>query len=114
MQVKFYCDLYVSECWREKKGKIIKKLKENRLAPEVYVVTLSQGSQNQLEFFSGILLKQHVFKNTELFVVGLAAGYDEALSVIKTITEQVYHETADADIRQFILKRQEEYEKAGR
>lgn len=58
MQMKFYCDLYVSECWQEKRARIIKKLKQNRIQPQVYVVALSQGSQNQLEFFSSILLKQ--------------------------------------------------------
>ena len=43
-----------------------------------------------------------------------ADGYDEALSIITAITDQIYKETADADIRRFILDRQEEYEKAGR
>ena len=51
MQIKFYYNLYVSECWQEKKEKIIKRLKANRLQPQVYVVALSQGEQNQLEFF---------------------------------------------------------------
>ena len=55
MQIKFYCDLYVSECWREKKAKIVKKLKENRIQPQVYVVALSQGDQNELVFYSSIL-----------------------------------------------------------
>lgn len=114
MQIKIYCDLYVSECWREKKERIIKRLRQNRLQPQVYVITLALGSQNHLEFFSSMLLKQHVFKDAELFVVGIADGYDEALSITTAITEQVYKETADADIRRFILKRQEEYEKAGR
>ena len=114
MRIKFYCDLYVSECWREKKERIIKKLRQNRLQPQVYVITLSQGSQNHLEFFSSLLLKQHVIRNAGLFVVGIADGYEEALSITAAIADHVYKETADADIRRFILSRQEEYEKAGR
>ncbi|HJC42890.1 MAG TPA: hypothetical protein H9756_04295 [Candidatus Mediterraneibacter gallistercoris] len=113
MQMKFYCDLYVSECWQEKRARIIKKLKQNRIQPQVYVVALSQGSQNQLEFFSSILLKQHVFDNTEVFVVGIANGYDEALLMVRDITEQIYTETGTADLRKYILERQEEYVKAG-
>lgn len=35
----------------EEKGKNSKRLKENKLQPQVYVITLSQGEQNQLEFF---------------------------------------------------------------
>ena len=56
-QIEFYHNLYVSECWQKKKGKIVKRLKENKLQPQVYVITLSQGEQNQLEFFSSVLLK---------------------------------------------------------
>ena len=114
MRIKFYCDLYVSECWRKKKERIIKRLKQNRLQPQVYVIALSQGKQNNMEIFSSVLLKQHIFRDAGLFVVGIADGYDEALSIITAITDQIYKETADADIRRFILDRQEEYEKAGR
>lgn len=113
MQIKFYCDLYVSECWREKENKIIKKLKENRIQPQVYIVALSQGDQNELEFFSSILLKQHVFDNAEVFVVGIANGYDEALFMVRDITKQIYTETGTADLRKYILERQKEYVKAG-
>ena len=114
MQMKFYCDLYVSECWQKKKAKIIKKLKANRVQPQVYVAALAQGGQNELEFFSSILLKQHVFDNAEIFVVGIADGYDEALLMVRDITAKVYHASGDAGLRAYIPKRQEEYEKTGR
>ena len=114
MQVKIYCDLCVSECWQEKKEKIIRKLRQNRLQPQVYVIALSQGEQNHLEFFSSILLKQRVYRNSGLFVVGITAGYDEALTVTTRIADHVYRETGGTDIRRFILDRQKEYEKAGR
>ena len=113
MQIKFYCDLYVSECWREKKNKIIKKLKENRIQPQVYIVALSQGDQNELEFFSSILLKQHVFEHAELFIVGIADGYDEALDLTEKITGEIYSKTGDTDLRKYILGRQKDFVKAG-
>lgn len=113
MQIKFYCDLHVSECWHEKKGKIVKRLKANRIQPEVHVVALAQGRQNELELFSSILLEQHIFDNAEIFIVGIADGYDEALLMIRDIAEEVYNASGDADIRTYILKRQEEYERQG-
>lgn len=113
MQIEFYCDLYVSEYWQKKKAKIIKKLRVNRVPPQLYVVTLSQSSQNQLEFFSGILLRQHVFDHADLFVIGIADGYDEALAIVRDITEQVYRVTGKADLRKYIIDRQEQYVKAG-
>ena len=101
-QIEFYHNLYVSECWQKKKGKIVKRLKENKLQPQVYVITLSQGEQNQLEFFSSV------------FVIGIADGYDEALFLVEEIVQDVYQETKSANARQFLLTDQAEYEKKGR
>ena len=96
-QIEFYHNLYVSECWQKKKGKIVKRLKENKLQPQVYVITLSQGEQNQLEFFSSVLLKQSIFEHSKLFVIGIADGYDEALFLVEEIVQDVYQETKSAN-----------------
>ena len=113
MQMEFYCNLYVSECWQKKKERIIKKLKENKIQPQVYIITLAQGEQNQLEFFSSILLKQHVFEHASLFIVGIVNGYDEALTAIEKITDEVYSKTGKADLRKYILDCQNDFVKAG-
>ena len=114
MRVKFYCDLYVSQGWQKKKTKIMKLLCRKKLHPSVYLVALAQGEQNQLEIFSSILLRQHVFDNSEIFVTGLADGYDEALFLVEQLADKVYRETGTADLRRFILGRQEEFVKTGR
>ena len=110
MHVKFYCDLYVSQGWQRKKATLKRKLKKKKLLPSVYIIALSQGSQNQLEFFSGMLLKQHIFDDAELFVVGIADGYLDALYLVEEMTEAAYRETGNADIREWILRRQSEYD----
>ncbi len=114
MHVNFYCDLYVSQSWQKKKSTLKRKLKKKKLLPSVYIITLSQGTQNQLEFFSSVLLHQHVFDHAELFVIGMADGYNEALFLVEQITDKVYRKTGTADIRRFVQKRQEEFEKTGR
>lgn len=114
MQVKFYCDLYISESWMNKKRKIMAKLQKNRLQPSVFVIALPQGDQNQLEIFSSMLLKQHIFDNRELFVVGIGNGYFDALYLVKAMIEETYRETGEADIRRRILRRQSEYDRTER
>ena len=106
MQTKFFCDLYVSEGWEKKKLKL-----KNKLQPSVYVITLSQGKQNHLEYYSSLLLKQHIFDNASLFIVGIANGYDGALSLIERIAEEAYEKTGEVNLRKFLLDRQEEFEK---
>ena len=94
--MKLYFDLYISECWKDKKDKLIKRLFKNRLLPHMYVITLPSGDRNNLEFYSGI-----------------ADGYEECLSITEKITDEVYRATGGADIRGFILDRQMQFEKAG-
>ena len=92
----------------------MEKLQRNALQPTVYIVTLSQGSQNNLEFYSSMLLKQHFFDRMELFVVGIADGYMDALYMVERITDDVFRKTGDAEIRRYLLARQDEYERTGR
>ena len=85
MKIKCYCDLYVSESLKNKQNQILEEVMEQRPRPSVYLITLAQGKQNHLEFYSGLLLWQHVFDHAELFVVGLADGYYEAVELVEKI-----------------------------
>lgn len=114
MEIKLYCDLYVSSRWQQNKKKLFRKLKRRKIIPDCYVITLAQGQQNQLEFFSCLLLHQHVFDHSKLFIIGIADGYADALYYLSEFTEKVYRETKDADLKNYIVKRQEEFEKTGR
>ena len=109
MQITFYCHLYMNENLKKKEAKIKKKLSANNL-----VIAFSQSPQNQLDFFSSLLLKQHIYENTPLFVVGLADGYDSALELIRQITEEVFAATQSVDIRHYILQKHNESIKENR
>lgn len=111
MRIRCYCDLYVSDSLEEKKNKVLKNLMDHKLQPSVYILTLSQGEQNHLEFFSALLLKQHVFDHAELFVVGIADSYDDAVDLVEEITREVLAETGGTNIRGYLTARQKEFEK---
>lgn len=111
MNLKIYCDLLVSDGWQERKERILDKIRQNKLQPTVYVITLAQGEQNQLEFYSSVLLKQHVFDHCDLFLVGLADGYDDAVRMIEELTRATYAATGTADIKTYILNNQKNHEK---
>lgn len=110
MRIKCYCDLYVSGGLKRKKNKILKKLMERIPQPSVYVLTLAQGEQNQLEFYPALLLKQPWYDDADIFVVGIADGYDAAVDLVEEIVREVQKETGDTDIRGFLAGRQERFE----
>ena len=76
MNMEFYRELYVSRSLKKREKRIIEGLKKKRFRKDLYLIVLAQGKQNPLEFFSVLLLKQHIFEDAGLFVVGLADGYE--------------------------------------
>lgn len=110
MRIKCYCDLYVSDGLKRKKNKILKKLMERALQPTLYILALTQGEQNHLEFYPALLLQQPWYDDAEIFVVGIADGYDAAVFLVEEIARQVLEETGGTDIREFLTKRQRRFE----
>jgi len=106
--MKYYKKLYIGEGLTGKREEVIRRLNQRELLLNIYIITLAQGEQNHLEFFDASLLHQEMIAKQKLFVVGIAAGYDEALEVVEKITREVYDETRDTDIRNYILNREKE------
>jgi len=103
--MRYYKNLYMSENLADKKDKIIRKLNQNGIMWNTYVIALAQGEQNHLEFFDSVLLQQKMIAGRDLFVVGIASGYDEALVLVEEIIKEVYDDTKGADIRSYILNK---------
>ena len=111
MRIKCYCELYTGAGMEPKKNQMIQNLMERKLFPAVYVLTLPAGEKNQLEFFSSLELRQPAYDEKEVFVVGIAGSYDEAVYLIETIAEEVLEKTKTTNIRAFILENQRAFEK---
>lgn len=46
----------------------------------------------------------------DIFVVGIAGGYDDALYLVEEIAKEVYEKTGDLDIRSYIRERERKEE----
>lgn len=110
MRIKCYCDLYVSDGLKRKKNKILKKLMERALQPTIYVLALTQGENKSLEFYPSILLRQPWYDDAQIFVIGLADGYDGAVYLVEEIAREVLEETGGTDILGFLAERQRRFE----
>ena len=106
--MRYYRHLYLVEGLEKKKDKIIRRLEEGRFLPGVYLVTLAEGEGRQLEICSSLLFLQPSFPRRQLFVAGLAKDYEDALELVEKITQEVYNETKGADIRSYILNKEQE------
>lgn len=108
--MKYYCNLYLSEEYQEKKQELIDDLEKKFFHWNQYLLVLKDEGVNQLEIFHSILLKQKVFEQEGLLVIGIANGMDDAYAMVEKITQEVYNETKTTELKGYLLERQREYE----
>lgn len=106
--MRYYKHLYLSEGLEKKKDKVMKKLEQKKFQMDIHLIVLSEDERNQLEIYHSLLFLQPSYPDRDYFVVGIAKGFDEAVDLVEEITQEVYNETRGADIRSYILKREQE------
>ncbi len=104
--MRYLKDLYVSEELKGREEEIMEHLEKKEFQFRVYLIALPENEKNQLEIYHSGMLNQKWYRDKDVFVVGLAKGYLQALELVRKIAEETVDKTGDADIRQYILKRQ--------
>ena len=108
--MKYYYALYMNDYSKKKQADIIKKLEKDKRQINTYLISLTKNEKNHIEIFHSVLLIQKAMEKEDLFIVGIANGYFEALELVEKITQEVYDETGGVDIRNFILQKQQKHE----
>jgi len=108
--MKYYHNLYTDDALLFQKRLILDDFKKGKYRFNLYLIVLTKNERNHLEFYDSVLLKQKVFSEEDLFIVGIADGYSGALEVVEKITTEVYKRTSSTDIRKYILNSQKEFE----
>lgn len=106
--MKYYKHLYVSEELKKKKSKIIRKLEQNKLQLNVQLIALPASGHNQLEIINSQILLQPSYPKRDMFIVGIVSSYEEALEFVENTAREVYTNTDEVDIRNYILKKEQE------
>lgn len=107
--MKYYHELYLSENLVSKKAEILYKLEHDKSQFEKYVIAITKNEKNHLEFYNSVLLLQGAVSKEDVFIVGIADGVYGALELVEKITQEVLKRTGNVDIRNYLLKKQQEY-----
>lgn len=103
--MKWYRKLYLGEVARKKKYNIWARIRRRSLVYDAYLITLASNEDNLLDIIKADYYYQPHFRKTiydnNIYIVGLACGYDEALEVVCNIIEDVYNSTGNTDVRDF-------------
>lgn len=103
----WYENLYIGESI-PKKGTKIRRLKrkidQNACFTNAFIIVLCRYGTNLLEIIPARELCQKAYPKRNLYVVGLAKGYDDALKTAAQIVEDVYQKTGGFQIKRFIMQ----------
>ena len=76
------------------------RITAGKFVPDIYVVTLSDNPGNILE-----MLVQRSARAICPLIIGMAKGKDGAIRMVQDIIEQVYTETGDFKIKEYLKNR---------
>ncbi len=108
--MKYYYDLYLSKSLLKKRKSIIRKLEQNKFQFNCFVIVLSDKPDEYLEIYNSTVLTQDLYSTKEMFVIGITDCQTEAVQYVANIAQQVYEETKNADLRQYIRDKQHQFE----
>ena len=101
----WYEDLYVGESIIHKTSKIIWKIRHNAGQLNIYVIALASNETNLLDIIPAQELLQKGYPKQQLYIVGLAKGYDEAVNVAVSIIDEAYQKTGTFAIRKYLFEK---------
>lgn len=106
-KIRFSKNLYCGEKAEDQKRKIIWRLKHSAGMVKAYVITFPSNPGNLLDIYHNAQLLQPYYKKKELFVVGIAWGYEEALQVVEMIIKEVYENTGGFHVKAYLQSKEE-------
>ena len=98
----WYKNLYTGRLISPRKDRVIEEINQGRYPKFVYLLTLPQGGNSQLEIISASELSHDYVREHCLLIVGLAQGKTEAMSLLEQLMQDVCRDRRDADIRAWL------------
>lgn len=69
------------------------------------MITLASGEKNLLDIIPSHELLQKGYPKKQLYVIGLAKGYDEAVEVAASVIDEVYRQTGAFEVASYLREK---------
>lgn len=103
--MKWYKDLYIGEKAKENINKTIHMIRHGKLQFNKFVLTLPSNNHDVLDIYPASILIQRRYMNSDMTIIGIAEGMDEAKELMQTIIMECYNSTGDFDLKEYICKK---------
>ena len=99
--MQWYSHLYVGKKAKRHRYAIIQGIREEKLQPEVYVITSPQNGENLCDIYPSAMLLFPSEKKKERMILGIAVTYWEALEVARRMVDDLYQKTGEVSAEAF-------------
>lgn len=103
--MEWHKDLYLGKSVRHRKRKVKWKIMHHAGQIRVYVITFASNEKNLLDIIPSWELMQKYYPKQDLYIVGLAGNYHEALELAGRIILDVFLATGGFDVRSYLRQR---------
>ena len=105
--MRWYEDLYVGYNLLDKKRQVIRKIKNGKPQLNKYVITLPQNDYDTLEIYTSNILNQKWYRDSDMVVVGITEGMEEAMDMIQLIIMDCLNDTGEVKVKKYIMSKME-------
>ena len=93
--------LYVGDKMKKKKDKVIASLNNHEATFGVYCIAFASHPNNLFDIIEANELLFPHYSRSEIKVVGLASGKQEAVDLVHDLLMEVYNKTGEFDVRTY-------------
>jgi len=97
----WYQELYASKNIARKKKKIKKRISQGKSQHDIYVLTLASNPKNLVDIIPSKNFLNKWYPKEDLFILGVAKGYEEARDLAFEIILEIYGKTGAFQVRDY-------------
>ena len=101
--MRWYDDLYVGYNLLDKKSQVMWKIKRGKQQFNKYVITLPFNDYDVLDIYPSNVLTQKWYKDSDIVIVGIAEGREEAMDMVQLIIMDCLNSTGGCKVKDYIL-----------
>lgn len=109
----WYKEYYAGESIAGKKERIKWKILHHAGQIGIYVIAVSSSPGNLLDIIPSWELMHKYYPKSELLIVGVDKGYENAMELAGMIVMDVYQKTGDFRVREYFLEKHREQLRKG-
>lgn len=102
--MRWYNDLYVGYNLLDQKRQVVRKIKNGKPQFNKYVIALPFNNYDVLDIYPSYVLTQKWYKDSDMVIVGIAEGMEEAMDMMQLIIMDCFNYTGDVKVKKYILE----------